>query len=902
MRLQIVVAPQHPNPEGRPSAPPDGAKDFPRTGRARGARAREVIDVFIDGANVTARVRESHGLFVLRDLALALVDLTRRPRAKATVRFYDEPWEMCVERFGATACLSVYRTGNEPVIAVYDCAVPFEDVLAAVREAIDRLLSDKEMHTEARSALSAAAQQLVTLDSYEEGAEVAVPDPVAVVVELDRDSPVSFGAEFAIREGAPKATRPEPRPKRETDESPEPFGTVERSDMHALLFRGRVRAEIRGRAIELGECHPVLLAERLVELAQRAFDAWERGLAMQMRGEAGGVRLGIHVSAAGDLALTLGPAQGSGPSAVHTFPALGVADVLEAALAFGRSLVRAILRRDRSQSANLRLAALRRALRDSTESLRRASQTDVKVNPTPEPYRAFAAALAESNAGLASEVPATRLRYAQRWRAIVPGIDLRATYLCGDRLVVGTSTEMWALDRTTGGVLWRTDVPRGTSFVTPGGIARLTADGTLCVYELSRGERAMRTRISPRLGGPVAGAVVHLPGLPRLVVVTEGAHHLVAIDLATGEPRWRWSWQATRSDRPGIPRMKRAGKLIYFTCGDGALTALDVMTGSVVWLVRDRLRFRTPPTVAHDGLFAVSGGGHGIAELYSIDPYSGQVRWRVPVSSSSAPSTVEGTPLLAAGAVGLAVRQKNGIGMTTFRREDGTRSDKRVPVVAPMGTSWLAVDDVFIGNAPTGELVGIEAKSGDLRWRHVLGPRPLEADVPRRLEPVLRAGPLFVPCSSLADLGPGSNQTRTKAYTSAGSGLSPGSRTTWSSHTGAGSGPAPNNLGERPAPNNLGAGSGPAPNNLGERPAPNNLREEPTPITYGAGVCVLRPGDGALIGMISARTAEAIPDLLRVDEHCGIYVAEESGNLVAFAALPRLSIVRPPSVDGARNS
>jgi hypothetical protein len=353
--------------------------------------------------------------------------------------------------------------------------------------------------------------------------------------------------------------------------------------------------------------------------------------------------------------------------------------------------------------------------------------------------------------------------------------------------------------------------------------------------------------------------------------------------------------------------MKRSGKLIYFTCGDGALTALDVMTGSVVWLVRDRLRFRTPPTVAQDALFAVSGGGHGIAELYSIDPYSGQVRWRVPVSSSSGPSTVEGTPLLATGAVGLAVRQKNGIGMTTFRRDDGTRSDKRMPVVAPMGTSWLAVDDVFIGNAPTGELVGIDAKSGDLRWRHVLGPRPLEADVPRRLEPVLRAGALFVPCSSLADLGFGSNpMSRTKAYASAGSGLSPGSRTTLSSpglspgsrtpHNGVGSGPTPKNQSARPTPKNL--GNRPTPKNQGARPTPKSLGD----LTYGAGVCVLRPGDGALIGMISARAAEAIPDLLRVDEHCGIYLAEESGNLVAFAALPRLSLVRPPSVDEGRNS
>jgi hypothetical protein len=54
-------------------------------------------------------------------------------------------------------------------------------------------------------------------------------------------------------------------------------------------------------------------------------------------------------------------------------------------------------------------------------------------------------------------------------------------------------------------------------------------------------------------------------------------------------------------------------------------------------------------------------------------------------------------------------------------------------------------------------------------------------------------------------------------------------------------------------------------------------------------VAVLRPRDGALLGTIAP--TEAIPDLLRVDESCNVYVAEESGHLVAFGALPRLSLV-----------
>jgi outer membrane protein assembly factor BamB len=801
MRFEIIVA--APSPQAEPLPPARATAQLPHLTPLRLERSRsphEGLDVFVDGANVTARVRETHGAFVLRDLALALVELGRCRRGKAAVRFYDEPWEMCVERFGATACVSVYRSAPEPLVAIYDKAVPFADVVRAVREAVERLLADGgSAAPSGRIELASALEQLRAVPPPAPGDPGQVPEAVHVVVEPERDAPLSFGAEFAMREGVPAAA----------DDARE---TVERADLHAMLFRGRVRAEIRGRTVDLGECHPLLVAERLVELARRAFDAWERGLPLHARGEAAGVLVGVRVTTDDHLALTLGSTQADARRPVHTFPALGVADVLEAALAFGRSIVRAVLRRDRSQGANLRLAALRRTLREGTEALREASQTDSKVNPTPEPYRAYAAALGEARpADTPSPLPAARLRYAPRWRAIVPGIDLRATYLCGDRIVVGAATEMWALDRASGHVLWRIDVDRGTSVVTPGGIARLAPDGTLRVHDFGNGEVTLRARIAPRLGGHVAGAVVHLPGLPRLVVVTEGEHHLVAIDLTSGEPRWRWSWgSGSRSARDGgrtAPRLKRAGRLIYVTCGDGALTALDVMSGAVVWRLRDRLRFRTPPTVAHDALYVVAGGAHGIARLYCVDPFSGHVRWSSAVAEPTSPCTVEGPPLVAQHSVAVPVRQKSGLTLAGFRQADGSPTPERARVLAPSGTSWLAVDDAFIGNTPTGELVAIGAGSsgtdaGELRWRHVLGPRPLEADVPRRLEPVLRCGALFVP---------------------------------------------------------------------------------------HADVAVIRPRDGALLGTIAG--ADAIPDLLRVDEGCNVYVAEESGHLAAFGALPRLTVV-----------
>jgi outer membrane protein assembly factor BamB len=784
--FEIFVAPRSSDAVRRSSSAPESE-------RARRRPASEVLDVFIEGANVTARVDDAQASCVLRDLGIAVADLARRPRGKAIVRLYDEPWEMCIERIGATAALSVYRTGAEPQVAVYDRSVPFADVIESAREAIDALTARGGASPTVQIELDAAAAELRACplldDAYPMTPNEA--DLAPVVVEIDRDAPIAFGTDFAMRAGGASAGEP----------------NVERADLHALLVCGRMRAEIRGRAIELGEGHPFILAERLLDVSHRALDAWERGVAYNVRGESTGVAVGVRLAPDGQLALTLGAASTPGAPAseraLFTFPALSVADVLEASLAFGRALARAILRRDRSQASNLRLSAFRRSLRETSDALREACQKDAKINPTPEPYRAFAAALgtARSRGAPSETLPAARLRYAMRWRALVPGIDLRATFLCGDRLVVGAATETFCLERTSGQVIWRQPTQRATSVVTPGGIARLAPDGTLAVHGFGDGEVTLRTKLAPRAGGPCAGAVVHLPGLPRLLIVTEGERHLVAIDLTSGEPRWRFGWgKKGQGNGRGALRLKRAGKLLYFTSGDSALTALDVLTGAVVWRARDRLRFRTPPTLDHEALFAVAGGMSSLAHLHSIDPFSGRVVWTSALPSAC---TIEGSPLATGPALAVAVRDKSGLRICAVDRGTGEPLWTSRSVVAPVGTSWLAVDDLLVGNTPHGELVAIEAATGEIRWRHVLGPRTLEADLPRRLEPVLRSGALFVPHSD---------------------------------------------------------------------------------------VHVFRPRDGALLATIAP--LEAIPDMLRVDEKCDVYVAEESGHLVSFGALPRLSVVR----------
>jgi len=189
--FEIFVAPEPSPPsdgaEWRPTGPP-GVSPAPRSGR----RVNEVLDLFIHGANVTARVAERHASCVLRDLAWALSDLVRVPRGKRIVRFYEDAWELCVERLGVAATLSVYRGGAEPTVLVYDRAVVFEEMCASVVEALDATLARRGAGAAQPHDLVEARRVLDTArgDAIDVTEEAPASSPVSV--DLDRDAPISF--------------------------------------------------------------------------------------------------------------------------------------------------------------------------------------------------------------------------------------------------------------------------------------------------------------------------------------------------------------------------------------------------------------------------------------------------------------------------------------------------------------------------------------------------------------------------------------------------------------------------------------------------------------------------------------------------------------------------------------
>lgn len=681
-----------------------------------------LLDLVVDGVNLTSRAGETQGLTLLAELSQATAALRKGRTSRATAQLCTEgdSWELGLEVDAEDVLLSVFRSGPCPEVSVHERRVSLRELELALDDAIATALGS-HLPPGHRNVLEAAAAAL------DKSRRVAKPLPRNLVqdrVLISTAGGLELHANASFRIGEP----PEDSARR---------GAVERADLHALLLPGRFRISLGRRSITVPKAHLFLLAERLVWLAEDALESYQAARPLFRRLQVEDLRLGIRRGPGdGPVAITLGLANGDrDPQKTLTINDIETSDFVEAAALFADALSDRFVQHDPRQADNLRLGVLRenaRILRDRLAELR---LDDGVLNREPESYKSY---------GLPSVTPKVTgrfshgggARFVPKWVAAIPSIDLRSTFLYADRLIVGSAREVASIVCQTGEISWRIASDRAATVATPVGLARLHADGRLRIHDLATGEVRSVTRLAPRAGGGAAGALVNSPGLPRLLLVAEGDRAITAVDLANGEVRWRH-----KASRPAHFRMRRAGRLVLISGGDSALTALDVTTGEVVWRVRDRLPFSGDIAVTGDSAFALSTSAVGAARLHHIQLWTGELKWTAFLDEQP---LFGQSPIVSEGQVIVPTRDRRGAGAVAFSEEDGSQTWSHEPGLAAGACAWLGVGENVFVNSATGTLICIDVKTGQVAYNHVFS-RQVEADQPRRLEPVLQGGALFVP-------------------------------------------------------------------------------------------------------------------------------------------------------------
>jgi outer membrane protein assembly factor BamB len=208
----------------------------------------------------------------------------------------------------------------------------------------------------------------------------------------------------------------------------------------------------------------------------------------------------------------------------------------------------------------------------------------------------------------------------------------------------GGEARLYALERTSGALLWEARLPegeaphpeRGAPSVSAEGLYLATVGGYVIALEAASGRKRWASRIPERIfAAPVAAP-------ERVCVSTTRADmaegHLVCLRAADGAKLSSCALGGRADTPPAL-----AGVLAYVTSDTGILQAVETDSGAALWSVPAGAEFEAGAAVVEGVVYAGTTAG----ELLAVDARDGSLRWRVSLSGTA----IETMPAVAEGRI-----------------------------------------------------------------------------------------------------------------------------------------------------------------------------------------------------------------------------------------------------------
>ncbi len=699
-----------------------------------------VMDLVVDGRPLFEHSGDDAIFFLMRDL-LAAAERLMSGESIARVSFYETPFELVFQRNGEKVYLTFFKGGYSPEVIVKDRLLPVRSFLSGIADSaetlvrqtfeMDRTVGDDPLIRWMQDAVE-RVKKYARRRSFKDDA----PAVESTVVESSRWSAprtadgFSFG--FRLRATATDLLSP---------------GRLSGNDLHALLFRGQFVVHARERRRVMGEGYLFLQAEKMLVSLRKLLTAWEEGRPMSVRLLAEGISIALKLSGDDSLQVTL--ASHTDEESIIVLNDLSPWRYADAVLGVCREIRRAIISRSPTQRRNMRVETFARDVRQLSAMVRELRRGAL-INENPERYRDELSLSTRRESAM--EIARSRaLAFKERWHLEAEGLELRGTMLCGSVAVVSAHGYMLGVEVDSGAVIWRRDTDRGDARLQVAGrdgFVRVAQSGAVDMMDLQTGVLRWRTTLAPRSGGAPVVLVVDQGPLPAMVIAVEEDRNLVALDLRTGEIKWRYTVM-----RGGRFSLRKHGRLLYVASGDTQLSAIDLEDGSPVWRYPSRTRFYHPPAVENHRLFQVGGRiGRTDGRLFGIDAYTGVSLWSVELKGQALAG-----PIVAADTVLVPVQRRNSSDLRAFDATTGQELWKMPCDGWAQSCSLLPLDRQFIVNLAGGTVQSIHAKTGEVEWRTVLGP-VCSDDIPLSLSVCLRGGALFVPADTVYVLNPENGQ------------------------------------------------------------------------------------------------------------------------------------------------
>ncbi len=284
-----------------------------------------------------------------------------------------------------------------------------------------------------------------------------------------------------------------------------------------------------------------------------------------------------------------------------------------------------------------------------------------------------------NGAGIAepAAIPAQWTEKDYNWKVELPGIGHSSPVLWGDKIFVTSGIEANAarivscLKASDGSVLWRREFPstphKKHNFNCYASASPAVDENRVYLlwttpeeYTLMaldhEGKDAWRRSLGPFVSQHSGGSSPVV--FEDLVIVNndqDGASSLIAVDRATGEPRWKTDrrTEAVSYSTPCVYRPDGQPAELLFNSWAHGITSIDPKTGKVNWEAAGVFKLRTvsSPVVAAGLVFGSCGSGGGGNYVVAVRPGNAQGRaaelaYKITASAPYVPTSVAKGDLL----------------------------------------------------------------------------------------------------------------------------------------------------------------------------------------------------------------------------------------------------------------
>lgn len=602
---------------------------------------RDIIDIVINGKNITGHIAEESIFGVLYELLGALGELIEGPQHKAVIEFICEPWEMTLERRARDILVSVYSIDRHHQVLAHDLQISAHIFIQALSRAAESLLTELFRISENFSTdhfvrdFSARLGKLKNHRRARFSPEPGAKQPSRGWCQGGTSSPAGWTLSYRFDADYPGLRD---------------YCGGHEFDLHALLAPGEVLAEVDGELLLLMQHegyerdqfllnqraparggYPILSVYALLRRCRQLLNLLETGRDERFECVETLEHFNLGVKARGSAwTLILGD-PGVGEGVVRSIKS-NPRDALDMLLSLAEMLLGDLHALNPLLELNQRWSDLDREARelrgwfedlaggnayhDEPESFIEA-MGHLAPQPVPRAQASFSREFSSLQALFSTKT----------WQFKAAGIDFRNLLVTPEMLVAPTERALYGVDLGSGEARWEHDLAEqerlGQVQVGAGAVVVSRRLGLRYLDIKSGALLAENAELSSHDWGHLLGAAVY-PGEERLVAC-DSRGHLFGLCASSGALQWSFS-----SGHGRFIGARSWGPLIFALTGEGFLFALNPLSGELLWKIRLGGLADISPQVHQGRLYALTHDSlHQKLTVHSLYPFTGRSAWQL---------------------------------------------------------------------------------------------------------------------------------------------------------------------------------------------------------------------------------------------------------------------------------